>query len=150
MKQLMPFIFILLLSACTTTQYVYLIEPDKQISEEHNYIPSGEAKFNFRSARSMKENSIVEIGGWHIILGEHKQVFRFDIKITNNSNNYFVWCYECIIRIICNLNIKSKNLLIFTEYYIPAAYLYNRVFFNASCRIKIKFCFTRWYKRLFF
>ena len=109
MKQLMPFIFILLLSACTTTQYVYLIEPDKQISEEHNYIPSGEAKFNFRSARGMKENSIVEIGGWHIILGEHKQVFRFDIKITNNSNDTLITPDEIIIIDADNISLRLLN-----------------------------------------
>lgn len=97
MKKLMPFIFIFLLSACATTQYVFLIEPDKQISEEQYFIPSGEAKFNFSSASSIKENSIVEIGGWHIILGENKQVFRFDIKITNNSNDTLITPEEIIM-----------------------------------------------------
>src|SRR3990170_2917415 len=97
MKKLMPFIFIFLLSACASTQYVFLIEPDKQISEEQNFIPSGEAKFNFSSGRSIKENSIVEIGGWHIILGENKQVLRFDIKITNNSTDTLITPEEIIM-----------------------------------------------------
>jgi hypothetical protein len=85
MKKLITVIFVFLLSACATTHYVFLIEPNKQVLEKPNFIPSGEAKFNFDSAKSIKENSIVEIGGWHIIFGKNKQAFRFDIKITNNS-----------------------------------------------------------------
>ena len=97
MKKLIPVIFVFLLSSCATTQHIFLIEPNKQISEKQSLIPSGEAKFNFDSARSIKENSIVEIGGWYIIFSKNKQVFRFDVKITNNSNDTLITPEEIVI-----------------------------------------------------
>jgi len=97
MKKLIPAIFVFLLSACATTQHIFLIEPNKQVSEKQFFISHGEAKFNFDSARSIKENSIVEIGGWHIIFNKNRQVFRFDIKITNNSNNTHITPEEIVI-----------------------------------------------------
>lgn len=97
-EKVMPVIFVFfLLTACATTQRVFLTEPNKQISEKQNFIPSGEAKFNFNSAKSIKENSIVEIGGWHIKLRKNRQAFRFDIKIINNSNETLITPEEIIV-----------------------------------------------------
>lgn len=97
MKKLIPVIFVFLLSACATTQHIFLIEPNKQISENQNFIPSGESSFNFDSAKSTKENSIVEIGGWYVIFSKNRQVLRFDIKITNTTENTTVTPDDIII-----------------------------------------------------
>lgn len=88
----------------------FLLQYEKE-SEERKFIPSRE--FSFDSARSVKENSIVEIGGWHIIYGKKRQVFRFDIKITNTTQNTLLTPDDIII---VDADKKSSRILSSDEY----------------------------------
>lgn len=97
MEKLMSVIFVFLLSACATTKHVFLTEPNSQLSKNQNFIPDGELNFSLDSAKSIKENSNVEIGSWHIIYGKNRQVFRFDIRITNTTQNILLTPDDIII-----------------------------------------------------
>ncbi len=105
MRKLKTIILLLpLLFGCATTQYVFLTEPNRQISAEPDF-PKGE-KFNFSSAKSVKENSTVEIGAWHITV-KGKEIFRFDVKILNTSSDSKITPDDIII-VYANKNVPEN------------------------------------------
>jgi len=78
-----------------------------------HFVDSNVAEFNFNSCKSVKENSIVEIGGWHIKFNEKKQAIRFDVKIINNSNDTRITPDDIII---IDADKRSLRLLRSDEY----------------------------------
>ncbi|MEW5949855.1 MAG: hypothetical protein AB1711_10665 [Thermodesulfobacteriota bacterium] len=101
-------VFVFLFPACAprlTVQHAFLTEPGVQVSKEQKEqfapIPEFASASTFASAKSVKENSTVELGMWrNAIIQEEKvirQIFVADIKITNTSTTSYITPEELII-----------------------------------------------------
>ncbi|MDD5450908.1 MAG: hypothetical protein PHT49_03325 [Desulfovibrionales bacterium] len=98
-------VFVFLFPACApqlTVQHTFLTARGVLVPrEEFAPIPKFDSTSTFRSAKSVKENSVVELGVWRKVYIERekviRQIFLADIKITNTSTTPYITPEELII-----------------------------------------------------